>query len=712
MGVYRRVWNHWPMLDRLHPASAATMVSTAADAPAGADGQQMDQPSSPPPAATPSDEPAAQTSAENSNHTPTAPASSPPPQNGHVADAPSGVSEPPPREPSSPLSQLKHRFTEKADSVKEKKPAGGFDRTPLPDFPAGLTVRITFHGATNLPRGDFTTASSDPFVHATLTADVPRRHKEDPPLTFRTRTQRRTTEPEWEQAWVVANVPRTGFKLKCRIYDEDYPDNDDRLGNVTYVARRLDEAWEGVARRNFQAKKRVGSKRAYLVKALESAFTRNGSLTPRLTLSVEVLGRSDGPGAQMYTVGPTTFVQHFSPMIGRLTGTKVNKDEVKDGQADVGEASGAGKEGDAGQDAEKNKEADDGQTKKYDFQACEMQLQGPVPPWLYHRFVEFSRFVAPMFSSRGLRGKIMNKVLHKQHRRVYNFDQSTKYGAFEPCSTEAALQFLRLAHFDEGGRVFTYVLTLDGLFRFTETGKEFGIDMLSKHTMHSDVTTYIACSGEFFIRRSERPPQDADADAAPKPDPDTDSQEPATHPPSDVPDGPPASPPPSDPRLYQLVIDNDSGTYRPDKSCLPGLEEFLSKNFPGLGISALHWEDEDLKAMKAAQHEAKKKEGGGRVRMVLNRSPSSSSFSSSDESRLSDMGYDDGDDANAGRPARKTKKELAWDLLENPGRIREIGGQALGGGGGSGSASGPAVKPAAAPDVLVEGEKKAASAAP
>ncbi|KAL8365479.1 hypothetical protein RB595_004340 [Gaeumannomyces hyphopodioides] len=697
------------------------MVSTVTDAPAGADEQQTDQPSNPPPVATPSNEPTAQASAENNSHTPAAPAptSSPSPQNGHVADAPSGVNSPPrpPRQPSSPLSvasHLKHRFAEKADSVKEKKPAGGFDTTPLPDFPAGLTVRITFHGATNLPRGDFATASSDPFVHATLTADVPRRHKEDPALTFRTRTLRRTTEPEWEQEWVVANVPRTGFKLKCRIYDEDYPDSDDRLGNVTYVARRVDEAWEGVRRRNFQVKKRVGSKRAYLVKVVESAFTRNGSLTPRLTLSVEVLGRSDGPGAQMYTVGPTTFVQHFSPMIGRLTGTKVNKDEVKDEQPDVGEASSADKkEADTNQDSEKHKETDGRQTKKYDFQACEMQLQGPVPPRLYHRYVEFSRFVAPMFSSRGLRGKIMNKVLHKQHRRVYNFDQSTRYGVFAPCSAEAALQFLRLAHFDEGGRIFTYVLTLDGLLRFTETGKEFGIDMLSKHTMHSDVTTYIACSGEFFIRRRERPPQDADADAAPAPDPDpdSDSQAPATHPPADVPDGPPASPPPPDPRLYQLVIDNDSGTYRPDKSCLPELKDFLSRNFPGLGISALHWEDDDLKAMKAAQHEAKKKEGGGRVRMVLNRSPSSSSFSSSDESRLSDMDYGDGDDdGNGAGPARKTKKELAWDLLENPGRIREIGGQALGGGGGGGgSGSGPAKKPAAAPEAPAE-ENKPASA--
>jgi len=42
---------------------------------------------------------------------------------------------------------------------------------------------------------------------------------------------------------------------------------------------------------------------------------------------------------------------------------------------------------------------------------------------------------------------------------------------------------------------------LDGQLRFTETGKEFGIDLLSKHTMHSDVSQYIAFSGEFFIRK-------------------------------------------------------------------------------------------------------------------------------------------------------------------------------------------------------------------
>lgn len=47
--------------------------------------------------------------------------------------------------------------------------------------------------------------------------------------------------------------------------------------------------------------------------------------------------------------------------------------------------------------------------------------------------------------------------------------------------------------------------------RFTETGKEFGIDLLSKHTMHSDLNVYVAFSGEFFIRRLSKPDKSATA---------------------------------------------------------------------------------------------------------------------------------------------------------------------------------------------------------
>ncbi|KAK3291931.1 uncharacterized protein B0H64DRAFT_330029 [Chaetomium fimeti] len=603
------------------------------------------------------------------------------------------------------LKEKKVKLRDRKEQLKRmSKPPGGFDSTPLPDAPQGYTVKFTFHRAYNLPVADLHLRSSDPFIHATLTASVPKRHKEDPSLTRRTRTIRRTTEPVWDEDWVVANVPASGFSLKCRLYDEDWPDHDDRLGNVTIRIPHVDENWDGLGPDGcvYQVKKRSGSKRAYLFHAATAAVCWDHSMTPRLHISIRVLGKSDPPHAQMYTVGPTTWVKHYSPMIGRLAGVRVNRDEEEDAASHDGEV-----------------ESDQRRTKKYDFQANEIQLSGPVPPELYHRYVEFRPIIGRMFSSSGLRGRILNKVLHKQHSRIYNFDSGTEYGSFPPCSEEASLQFLRMAHFDEGGRIFTYVLTLDGMMRFTETGKEFGIDMLSKHTMHSDVATYIACSGEFFIRRLAHPVDGHDAPTSPDPSPNspnptpsTDSPNPSspdptspnpsspdptsptttppTHPPHSPPGGPPSSPPPPQPHLYRLTIDNDSGTYRPDQSVLPHLQAFLARNLPGIDVVTMHCADERLAEMKKGQVEVKKREGGG-VRMVMRRSLSSSSSSgsggsfSSDESRLGRMDLEWGDDdreggggveggggGGGGERVWRSRRERAFEVLGEPRKWRVL----------------------------------------
>jgi hypothetical protein len=553
--------------------------------------------------------------------------------------------------PHSNSSGLKGKYQEQKQKVKDKtNPPGGFDATPIPSAPQGYTLKFTFHKALNLPVADIGTQRSDPFIHATLTTSLQKRHKEDPDLIFRTRTIRRTLEPEWEEEWVVANVPTSGFKLKCRLYDEDWPDKNDRLGNVTVEEHGIHEGWSGFSNREFEAKKRMGSKRAYFLKAITSAIDKNASMSPRLYMSIELIGKSDPPHGQMYTVGPTRYFRHFSPMIGRLAGIQVNQDEDKDHVDRNGQPSTSGEVTTGHEGKQDGHDSKAGRkTQKYDFQATEIQLQGPVPPKLYHRYVEFRPAIGMMFSSKGLRGRIMNKALRHQHDRIYNFDSSTEYGTFKACSEEASLQFLKMAHFDEGGRLFTYVLTLDGLLRFTETGKEFGIDLLSKHTMHSNVATYIACSGEFLIRRLKRP------NASEDPDPDQ-----PTHPAEEVSGGPPNAKPPPKPQYYQLVIDNDSGTYRPDKSVLPDLHAFLERNFPGLGIVTLGCDDNEDKEIKETQRKIKKTEGQN-VRLVLNRSPSSSSFSSDDVSDLEDL-------ENAGDGGRTSKKERMLDLMqeENP----------------------------------------------
>ena len=314
----------------------------------------------------------------------------------------------------------------------------------------------------------------------------------------------------------------------------------------------------------------------------------------------------------------------------------------------------------------------------FSFQSIQMQLPGPVPGDLYHRYVEFKPFVAGMFQGKSIRGRLLNRALHHQHARIYNYDKSTKYGGFREPGIDLTKKFLEFVRYDQGGRIFTYVLTLDAQLRFTETGKEFGIDLLSKHTMHSDVSIYIAFSGEFFIRRLKRPhllkhdsgpdpfehayPPAADPGAeveeeekqendsnscrirpgskksdtsktngqtTSKEEPSsarsTHSREAQPHPPSE---------PSNDPSHYELIIDNDSGTYRPNAKKLSVLRKYLISALPGLKVVTLDCQadEEKMKKLKGEQRERKKKAG---KQITYLQNSSMSSISSSDEEELS-----------------------------------------------------------------------------
>ena len=249
---------------------------------------------------------------------------------------------------------------------------------------------------------------------------------------------------------------------------------------------------------------------------------------------------------------------------------------------------------------------------------------------MYHRYVEFKPFIAGMFTSKSLRGRVLNRALHHQHYQIYNYDRSTVYGLFSKPSKDMTLQFLDLVHFDRGGRIFTYVLSLDGQWRFTETGKEFGIDLLSKHTMHSNVSIYIAFSGEFFVRRLKGPWKVPEHQK--------------THPPAEIKGGPPDQDSPQDPAYYQLLIDNDSGTYRPNADLLPQLKEFLTRNLPGLKITTLDCNKDKEKLDKCKKEQTARRRAEGANVAVLQ--GDAGSISSSDEEDL---------DALAGQPKDRGK---------------------------------------------------------
>ena len=286
-----------------------------------------------------------------------------------------------------------------------------------------------------------------------------------------------------------------------------------------------------------------------------------------------------------------------------------------------------------------------------------MQLQGPVPEALYHRYVEFRPFVAGMFTSHSLRGRLLNRTLHHQHARVYNYDRSTLYGLFpKPCE-DMTKQFLDFVHYDQGGRIFTYIITLDAQWRFTETGKEFGIDLLSKHTMHSNVSIYIAFSGEFFIRRLKKPDRVERGESENKlrdgkgGDPSQDLEAPG---PDQEDDNRPSSAIARDPAHYELLIDNDSGTYRPNAKLLNQLREFMERNLPGLRVTTLdcQGDEEKMTKLKTEQRDRKKAAKGGEdVMYQQNASNSDTSLSSSEVDEQAAQPEHGESNANANGPA-------------------------------------------------------------
>lgn len=229
--------------------------------------------------------------------------------------------------------KLQNRFQQKDSAKSEKKaPAGGFDATPIPQLPPGYTIKITFHKAENLPFADFGTFSSDPYILAALKTDLPRRHKQDPELRLRTPTIHRNTNPEWNVEWVIANVPSSGFFLKCRLYDEDPSDHDDRLGNAHINVHNIDENYKGFSQQKFAIKKRMASKRAYTFRGCAALLSKRVKMGGDLIVSVENLGRTkDESGGRAYTIAPLPWSQHYSPLIGRLAGTK-DTEQDKDGK--------------------------------------------------------------------------------------------------------------------------------------------------------------------------------------------------------------------------------------------------------------------------------------------------------------------------------------------------------------------------------------------
>lgn len=115
--------------------------------------------------------------------------------------------------------------------------------------------------------------------------------------------------------------------------------HDDRLGDVHAVFHDIGgSGWTDIKEQPMDIKKKHASKRANLMRAaftvihpVRKAFQHHPDdhgtsehHAEELFISVEILEKmeSDDDVGKAYTIGPCRWMQHYSPLIGRMLGTK------------------------------------------------------------------------------------------------------------------------------------------------------------------------------------------------------------------------------------------------------------------------------------------------------------------------------------------------------------------------------------------------------
>lgn len=141
-----------------------------------------------------------------------------------------------------------------------------------------------------------------------------------------------------------------------------------------------------------------------------------------------------------------------------------------------------------------------------------------------------------------------------QYRALYTRSASAKVDEGYVRSADAFLDVINYGREKKGAvKFYTYVIYKDS-WRFSQTGSQFVQDMVSKHAVHANRSGEVIYAGEFFI----------------------------------YPEG----------DRHIVVIDNNSGTYSPDKALLPKVVLLLQKNFPGLEVIALDFNSSELQQYK------------------------------------------------------------------------------------------------------------------
>lgn len=302
--------------------------------------------------------------------------------------------------------------------------------------------------------------------------------------------------------------------------------------------------------------------------------------------------REDANLPQYSFDGPVAFSRHFSPAIGLFVGSK---EERPDPKADMDHSKEVKAMISKGTDSKQapppaatQKVSPAESARQHAYSTWKVHLKG-IPKFFgdtHQHWLESYPNAQKIFEG----PKIVRASIRSAHRILYARSTMNEFGLIknaddfwrelapqERATDDASLSSNPTRHEDPNTHplwrvkpaLYTYIIGNDDMLRFSETGAAFLADFASKHALHSGCAETVRYSGEFharplveggwagLVRHAE-----------------------------------------SDRVEWELLIDNASGTYGPNKELLPKLKETFEHNFEGIRVLALDFKDDELKRSK------------------------------------------------------------------------------------------------------------------
>ncbi|KAK6335125.1 hypothetical protein TWF718_010563 [Orbilia javanica] len=456
-----------------------------------------------------------------------------------------------------------------ANDLSEKLPT-------LPPYDIRLTIISASHTAITDLRG-----TSNPYIIGKL-KNVKGLVPEDGKASrvhFRTSTKAKTRDPEWRETWRFGGL-REGSYLKLKLIDEGGKQTvDDKLGSIKLVLQDFEEnLLDGcehirhIPIRGYKGKKHIQVLTALFDLCNPEAYTK--SPEPHITIALQLLPPTCPSKLFIHLISPTRYSVHYSSLANLVATTPSKKKQGTSNPQEVPP--------DASSHAPTS------------FKAYKIALIHP-PPSKTLQF-EADRSHSKAFDPSKLHYRFFRHLVRKQYQNIYGHDNNTIYGAWNDADDvgQGLVDLLQPVE----NKLFTFVITTNGEWRFCETGDEYKINHLSKHGMHSDGQEKVAWSGEFFARFEKETSRKDIKDAKMY----------ARNGGRDnivrfKPQG-----------RWKIYLDNDSGTYSPDERKIAIFREFMAQNLKGIEVVVKSFKDEGLKQAKKEQKEGNASENKVRGR--------------------------------------------------------------------------------------------------